>query len=383
MVDFSLTAEQLALRELAHEFAVKEIRPVAAELDRESTFPAAIVEKAHGLGLMNTRAPERFGGPGLSLLDEVLISEELAWGCAGVQTTVGCNDLASIPVALGGSDEVRTEFFGELAEEPKLASFCLTEPQAGSDVGALRTRAVDSGGKYVLSGSKSFITNAEQAEFFVVFAKTDDAAGHKGISVFLVRRDDTVVVDRKEDKLGHRAASTSPVTFNETEIDAKYLLGELGGGFKLAMQTLDRSRPGVAAIAVGIARAAMEHATAYASEREQFGQPIAANQAIQFMLADMATKVHLSRLAAWNSAVLIDQGKPNTAESAHAKRFAADSAMEVATDAVQVFGGYGYMKDYPVEKLLRDAKLLQIYEGTSQIQRLVIAREMLTREKSA
>jgi acyl-CoA dehydrogenase len=381
MVDFTLTAEQHALRDLTHEFAVKEVRPVAAEYDRDSTFPRAIIDKAHALGLLNPRIPERFGGSGSSVMDAVLIDEEMAWGCAGIYTSIGCNSLAATPVLLAGSDDVQSTFFTELTSEPKLASFCLTEAQAGSDVGAIRTQAVRRGDKYVLNGSKSFITNAEHADFFVVFAKTDPEAGTKGVSAFLVRADDSVVVDPKEDKLGHRASNTCGVTFDGTEVDAKYMLGEPGSGFKLAMTTLDRTRPGVAAMAVGIARAAMEHAVAYASEREQFGSPLGDKQAIQFMLADMATKVHLARLAVWNAAVLDDQGALNTSESAHAKRFAADSAMEITLDAVQIFGGYGYMKDYPVEKLMRDAKLLQIYEGTSQIQRLVIAREMLAPKK--
>ena len=264
-----------------------------------------------------------------------------------------------------------------LTEEFKLASFCLTEPDAGSDVSGMRTTAVRKGDKYVINGSKCFITNGGYADWYTVYAKTDKEAGHRGISCFLVPRDDTVSVDKKEDKMGQRASNTATITFNETEIPAGNLIGEENKGFKLAMMTLDRTRPGVAAMAVGIARAAFEFATNYSKERVQFGVPIAMHQAIQFMIADMATKVHLSRLATWNSAVLLDQNRRNTVESSHAKRFAADTAMEVAIDAVQVYGGYGFIKDYPVEKLMRDAKIMQLYEGTSQIQRLVIARETL------
>ena len=264
-----------------------------------------------------------------------------------------------------------------LTEDFKLASFCLTEPDAGSDVSGMRTTAVRKGDKYVINGSKCFITNGGYADWFTVYAKTDKDAGHRGISCFLVPRDDTVTVDKKEDKMGQRASNTATITFNETEIPAGNLIGEENKGFKIAMMTLDRTRPGVAAMATGIARAAFEFATNYSKERVQFGVPIAMHQGIQFMIADMATKVHLSRLATWNSAVLLDQGKRNTIESSHAKRFAADTAMEVATDAVQVYGGYGFIKDYPVEKLMRDAKIMQLYEGTSQIQRLVIARETL------
>ncbi len=377
MVDFTLSDEQKALREMAHDFAVKEIRPVAWEYDRDGTWPQKVIDKAHAVGLMNTHVGEEYGGPGLSYLDGCIIEEELSWGCSGIQTSLGANGLAAAPVQLGGSDEVKKEYFGELVEEAKLASFCLTEPDAGSDVSGMRTRATRSGDKYIINGSKCFITNGGYADWFTVYAKTDPDAGHRGISAFLVRKDDTVIVDKKEDKMGQRASNTATITFNDTEVDAKYMLGEENKGFKLAMMTLDRTRPGVAAMATGIARAAFEFATEYSKERVQFGVPIAMHQAIQFMIADMATKVHLSRLATWNSAVLLDQGKRNTLESSHAKRFAADAAMEVTTDAVQVYGGYGFIKDYPVEKLMRDAKIMQLYEGTSQIQRLVIARETL------
>jgi acyl-CoA dehydrogenase len=377
VVDFTLTDEQKNLREMAHDFAEKEIRPVAWEYDKDGTWPIDIFQKAHDVGLMNTHIPEEYGGPGLGYLDGCLIEEELSWGCSGITTSLGANGLASAPVDLGGSHEVKQEFYGDLVESLKFASFCLTEPGAGSDVSSMRTRAVKKGDKYVITGQKCFITNGSHADWYTVYAKTDPDAGHRGMSAFLVRRDDTVVIDKKEDKMGQRASNTATVTFNETEVDAKYLLGEENKGFKLAMMTLDRTRPGVAAMATGIARAALEFATEYSKERVQFGVPIAMHQAIQFMIADMATKVHLARLATWNSAVLLDQGKRNTIESSHAKRFASDSAMEVATDAVQVYGGYGFIKEYPVEKLMRDAKIMQLYEGTSQIQRLVIARETL------
>jgi acyl-CoA dehydrogenase len=377
VVDFTLTDEQKALRELAHDFAQKEIRPVAWEYDRDGTWPQEILEKAHEVGLMNVHLPEEYGGPGLSYLDGCLIEEEISWGCSGIGTSLGANGLAAAPVMLGGSEEVKREYATELVETFSLASFCLTEPDAGSDVSGMRTRAVRKGDTYVLNGSKCFITNGGHADWFTVYAKTDPDAGHRGISAFLVRKDDTVVVDKKEDKMGQRASNTATITFNDTEVHERYLLGEENRGFKLAMMTLDRTRPGVAAMATGIARAALEFAIAYSKERVQFGVPIAMHQAIQFMIADMATKVHLARLATWNSAVLLDHGARNTLESSHAKRFAADTAMEVTTDAVQIYGGYGFIKEYPVEKLMRDAKIMQLYEGTSQIQRLVIARETL------
>ncbi len=377
MVDFTLTDEQKDLREMAHNFAEKEMRKVAWEYDKEGTWPQEIIEKAWEVGLMNTHTPEQYGGPGLDYLSGCLIEEELGWGCSGIGTSLAANGLASAPVALGGSEEVKKEFLGMLTEAPKLASFCLTEPDAGSDVSGMKTTATKKGDKWVINGSKCFITNGGYASYYTVYAKTDKDAGHRGISAFIVPKDDTVTVDKKEDKMGQRASNTATITFNETEIPADHLIGEENKGFKIAMMTLDRTRPGVAAMATGIARAAFEFATNYSKERVQFGVPIAMHQGIQFMIADMATKVHLSRLATWNSAVLLDQGRRNTLESSHAKRFAADSAMEVTTDAVQVYGGYGFIKDYPVEKLMRDAKIMQLYEGTSQIQRLVIARETL------
>jgi acyl-CoA dehydrogenase len=377
MIDFSLTDEQKALRELAHDFAAKEIRPVAWEYDRDSTWPQAIIEKAWEVGLMNPQIPAEYGGAGASSIDGVLIEEELGWGCSGIGTSISCNGLASAPVLLGGSEQVKKTYLGMLTEAPKLASFCLTEPGAGSDVSGMRTRAVKRGDKYVINGSKMFITNGGYADWYTVYAKTDPEAGHRGISAFVVPRDAGVVVDKHEDKMGQRASNTATISFNDVEVPAANLLGEENHGFKLAMMTLDHTRPGVAAMAVGIARAAFEFAVEYSKERVQFGVPIAMHQAIQFLIADMATKVHVARLASWDSAVLLDQGKRNTLESSHAKRFAADTAMEVTTDAVQVYGGYGFIKDYPVEKLMRDAKIMQLYEGTSQIQRLVIARETL------
>jgi len=377
VVDFTLTDEQKALREMAHDFAVKEIRPVAWDYDKSGDWPAPVLEKAWELGLMNSHIAEEYGGPGVSYLEGALIEEELGWGCSGIGTSISCNGLASAPVLLGGSEQVKKTYLGMLTEAPKLASFCLTEPGAGSDVSGMRTRAVKRGDKYVINGSKTFITNGGYADWYTVYAKTDPEAGHRGISAFVVPRDAGVVVDKHEDKMGQRASNTATITFNDVEVPAANLLGEENHGFKLAMMTLDHTRPGVAAMAVGIARAAFEFAVEYSKERVQFGVPIAMHQAIQFLIADMATKVHVARLASWDSAVLLDQGKRNTLESSHAKRFAADTAMEVTTDAVQVYGGYGFIKDYPVEKLMRDAKIMQLYEGTSQIQRLVIARETL------
>ena len=377
MIDFTLTDEQRNLRELAHDFAVKEIRPVAWEYDRDSTWPEDVIEKAWQVGLMNSHIPEEFGGAGAGYLDGCLIEEELSWGCSGIQTTLGCNGLASTPVLIGGSEEIKKEYLGRLTEAPLLASFCLTEPDAGSDVSGMRTTATRHGDKYVINGSKCFITNGGHANWYTVFAKTDRDAGHRGISAFVIPRDAGVVVDKKEDKLGQRASNTATISFDDVEVPVANLLGEENHGFKIAMMTLDRTRPGVAAMATGIARAAFEFAVEYSKERVQFGVPIAMHQAVQFMIADMATDIEASRLLTWRSAAMLDDGERNTLVSSHAKRFAADAAMKVTTDAVQIYGGYGFIKDYPVEKLFRDAKIMQLYEGTSQIQRLVIARETL------
>jgi acyl-CoA dehydrogenase len=377
VVDFTLTDEQKDLRELAHNFAENEIRPVAWDYDRDATWPQEIVEKAWEVGLMNIHVEQEYGGPGLDNLSGCLIEEEMGWGCSGIGTSLMANGLASAPVSIGGSEEVKKRYLGMLTEEPRLASFCLTEPDAGSDVSGMKTTATKQGDKYVINGSKCFITNGSHASWYTVYAKTDREAGHRGISAFLVPKDDTVTVDKKEDKLGQRASDTATITFNETEVPAENLLGEENHGFKLAMMTLDRTRPGVSALAVGIGRAAFEFASEYSKERVQFGVPIAMHQAIAFMIADMATKVEAGRLLVWQSAALLDAGTRNTLAASHAKRFAADSAMEITVDAVQVYGGYGFIKEYPVEKLMRDAKIMQLYEGTSQIQRLVIAKEVL------
>jgi acyl-CoA dehydrogenase len=378
MIDFTLTDDQIALRAQARDFAEKEIRPVAWEYDVSGEMPFDVLKKAWDVGLMNTHVEEQYGGIDLDYLTAGILQEEIAWGCSGIGTSMNCNGLATLPVKLAGSDEVKKELFEHLTGEFVLASFGLTEPGAGSDVASMRTSAKKVGDKYVLNGSKCFITNGGYSEYFTVFAKTNPDAGHRGVSAFLVKKDDSVIVDKKEDKMGQRASNTATISFNDTEVDAKYLLGEENGGFKVAMATLDRTRPGVAAMATGIAQAALDFAKAYSLERIQFGVPIAMHQGIQFLIADMATKIEASRLLTWQSAKYLDDGKRNSLVSSHAKRFASDACMEVTTDAVQVHGGYGYIKEYKVEKLMRDAKLMQLYEGTSQIQRMVIAKHVLT-----
>jgi acyl-CoA dehydrogenase len=376
-VSFALTEEQKALRELAHEFAEKEIRPKAAVYDENQTHPVDVIAKAHEVGLMNTHIPEEFGGLGLGGLESVLIGEELAWGCSGIGTSIIANVLGSLPVLLDGDDDQRREWVAPLVDEPLLCSFALTEPNAGSDVSGIQTTAVRDGSDYILNGSKMFITNAGHATWVTVFASTDKDAGHRGLSAFVVPMDTAgVTIEKHLDKMGQRATDTSAIAFQDVRVPGANRIGEEGQGFKIAMRTLDHTRPGTAAGAVGVARAAFEHSVEYSRERIQFGQPIAMNQGVNFLVADMASEIEAARLLVWQAAWLLDQGERATLQSSYAKRFAADTAMKVTTDAVQVFGGYGYIKEYPVEKLMRDAKLFQIYEGTSQIQRLVIAKEI-------
>ena len=378
-VSFALTEEQRALRALAHEFAEQEIRPRAAAYDEHQTHPADLIAEAHELGLMNVHVPEEQGGLGLPCFEGMLIGEELSWGCAGVAVSIVANTLGAAPVILAGSDEQKSRWLPPLLEEPILCSFGLTEPDAGSDVARIRTTAVRRGDEYVLSGSKTFISNAGHAAWTVVFAKTDAAQGHRGLSAFVVPMDAPgVTVEKHLDKMGQRSTDTSAFSLQDVVVPAANRLGEEGDGFKIAMQTLDFTRPGTAAGAVGVAQAAYDYAVEYARERVTFDVPIAMHQGVNFLIADMAAEIEASRLLCWQAAWMLDQGygRRATLYSSFAKRLAADTAMKVTTDAVQVFGGYGYIKEYPVEKLMRDAKLFQIYEGTSQIQRLVIAREI-------
>jgi acyl-CoA dehydrogenase len=376
-ISFRLSEEQKALRELAREFAANEIRPVAAEYDEHQTHPADVIAAAHELGLLNVHVPEEYGGAGLPCFEGMLIGEQFYWGCAGIGTSLVVNGLGAGPVIIAGTDEQKRSWLPPLLEEPILCSFGLTEPGAGSDVASMKTTAVRVGDEYVLNGSKTFITNAGHAAWTVVFAKTDPSKGHRGMSAFIVPMDTPgVEIEKHLDKMGQRATDTSAFALTDVVVPAANRLGEEGQGFKIAMQTLDFTRPGTAAGAVGVAQAAYEYAVEYAKERVTFEMPIAMHQGVNFLIADMATEIEAARLLTWQAAWLIDQGQRATLYSSFAKRFSADTAMKVTTDAVQIFGGYGYIKEYPVEKLMRDAKLFQIYEGTSQIQRLVIAKEI-------
>ncbi len=374
-----VTGEQEALRRLAHEFAKKEIRPFAAQWEEAEEFPRdELADKAVAAGLWALAVPEEHGGVSLDAVTTCLINEELAWGCAGIATSIGGNALGSYPILLAGTQAQKEEFLRPLVEKGGMAAFALTEPNAGSDVSSLSTTARREGNEYVLKGNKCFITNGGLAEVYSVFASTDKRAGAKGISAFVVEKGTPgFALGKKEKKMGIRASDTTELIFDDVRIPEKNRLGEEGEGFKLAMQTLDISRPTVGAMAVGVARAAYEVAVQYAKERVQFGRKISAFQAIQFMLADMAIAIETARLLVLKAASLKDQGLPYTLESAMAKAYATDIAMQVTTDAVQVLGGYGYTREYPVEKWMRDAKIMQIYEGTNQIQRLVIANQIL------
>ncbi len=377
-VSFALTDDQKMLQKMARDFTAKEITPVAEEYDREAKFPDDIFQKARDIGLVNMNIPEAYGGMGASAMDEVVVAEELAYGCTGISTSISTNALGSLPIVLAGNEKQKEYWLGErLLDKGELVSYCVTEAAAGSNVVGIETRAERKNGSYIINGSKIFITNASHAHFFTVFAKTDPDAGHKGMSCFIIDRNAPgVKVGKKFDKLGQRASDTAEIVFENVEVPAENLVGEEGRGFYLAMKVFDYSRPGVAAAAVGLQRRCLEESVAYARQREAFGVPIFFHQAIGHKIADMAINYEASRMLVWQAAWQVDHGVVNPRVPAYAKAFAADMATKAAVDAVQVLGGYGYMKEYPVEKLLRDVKIFQIYEGTSEIQRNIIVREL-------
>jgi acyl-CoA dehydrogenase len=382
MIGFQPTEEQDALRGLAHEFAEKEIRPVAAHHDQTGEFPWGVIRAAHGVGLMNTHIPEKWGGLGLGCLEASMIAEELAWGCTGIGTALEANGLALEPVIAGASDALLEKYVAPMTQEPKMAAYAVTEPGAGSDVAGMRTTATKQGDRYVLNGSKMWITNAGVADWYFVVAYTDRDAKYKGMTAFIVEKGwKGVEVGKKEWNLGQRASDTRGITFTDVEVPEENVVGRVGGGWLLAMGAFDHTRPLVASAAVGLARAAFEHARQYATERRTMGTPIAGHQAISFLVADMAKDIEAARLLVRQAAWMKDAGQKNTMFASMAKCFAADAAHRIASDAVQVYGGYGYSSEYPVEKLLRDSKIFQIYEGTSQIQRLIIAKELFERAR--
>jgi acyl-CoA dehydrogenase len=379
MFDFEPTEEQLALVETAHRFARERIIPIAAACDRDATFPRAVFDEAHTIGLVNPTLPAQYGGAGLSDVDSSLITEELAYGCSGIQTSLTANTLGMTPLKLGGTEEQKKKYLGWLASEPVMVAYATSEPGAGSDVAGMQCRATPDGrGGYVLDGTKQWITNATLASFYIVFATEDPSLRHKGIGAFIVERAQSgVKPGRHEDKLGQRASDTAPLVLEDVRVPRTQVLAQPGQGFKLAMETFNQTRPDIGAIAVGVMRRCLDESVAYARERKTFGVPIAQHQLIQAMLADMKIRIEATSLLVRKAAWTLDRGRRDPMTSSCAKAFGADAAMQSALDAVQIFGGYGYVKDYPVEKLMRDAKLLQIYEGTAQVQRLVIARQIL------
>ncbi|MGQ9907782.1 MAG: acyl-CoA dehydrogenase family protein [Candidatus Flexifilum sp.] len=377
-IQFELSEEQKQLQKLARDFAAREIIPVAEHYDRTGEFPIDIINKGREVGLVNLNIPLEYGGPGASVLEECIVAEELAYGCSGISTAMSVNNLSSLPILIGGTEAQKDHWLGErMVGKGELAAYCVTEPAAGSNVVGMQTRAERVNGHYVINGSKIFISNVNYANFYTVFAVTDPAKKHKGISCFVIDRDTPgIKVSKHFDKLGQRAADTAEIVFENVEVPAENRIGEEGMGFLLAMKVFDHSRPGVAAGAVGVARRALEESIKYAKERETFGQPIWQHQAIGHKIADMAMNIEAARLLVYQAAWMVDHGVENPKAVAFAKAFAADMAMKVTVDAVQVFGGYGYMKEYPVEKLMRDVKVFQIYEGTSEIQRNIIVREL-------
>jgi acyl-CoA dehydrogenase len=376
-MQFGLTDEQQALQEAARRFARDEIAPIAAKHDQSGEFPRKVIRMAWELGLSSTAIPTDYGGLGLSSLDSCVVTEEIAWACSGFGTSIMCNDLGLMPIIVAGSEEQKQEWLTHCASEFSLIAFCLSEPDAGSDVAGLQLLAEKDGSDYLLSGTKCWISNGGVADLYTVFATLDRSSRHEGICAFIVPADlPGISVGKKEDKLGQRASDTCSIHFDGVRIPGSQRLGAEGEGFKIAMRTLDRTRPPIAALATGIAQRALDESTAYALERKAFGSPIGDFQAVQFMLADMAKEIEASRLLTHKSAWMVDQGRRAAKNSSIAKCFATDAAMRITVDAIQIFGGNGYTKEYPVEKLMRDAKLMQIYEGTNQIQRLVIAREL-------
>jgi len=380
-ISFKLSEEHEMIQKLARDFSRNEISPNAEHYDKTHEFPWPIVRKAQELGLTTMNIPDKYGGLGLSMLEECLVTEELSWGCSGISTAIGVNGLGMLPILIAGNEEQKTEF-GERMADGQLCAYCVTEPEAGSDVSGISTTAIKNGDHYILTGGKTFITGATNANFYTVLAYTDPElrgtkSRYKGMSFFIVERDwEGVSVGQPFEKMGQHATDTAEVIFDNVKVPVSHLLGEEGKGFYYAMGVFDYSRPSVSAGAVGVAQRALDEAVQYAKERVSMGKPIWQHQAIGHMIADMAMQVEAARLLVYKAAWAVDSGSRNTTAAAFAKGYAADMAMKVCTDAVQVFGGYGYMSEYPVEKLMRDIKIYQIYEGTSQIQRLIIVREL-------
>ncbi|MGW8317781.1 MAG: acyl-CoA dehydrogenase family protein [Candidatus Promineifilaceae bacterium] len=379
-VNFSLTEEQKMIQQLARDFARNEIAPVAEHYDKTHEYPWPVVKKAQELGLTAMPVPEEYGGLGLSLFEEVVVTEELAWGCSGMSTAIGVNGLAILPILIAGNEDQKQEYCTRMAEG-EMAAYCATEPEAGSDLAGIKTTARRVNDHYIVNGSKTFITGATVANFYTVFAYTDPSQRYNGMSCFIIDRDwEGVKVGQPFDKMGQHASDTAEVIFEDVKVPTTHLLGKEGQGFLIAMKVFDRSRPGTSAGAVGVAQRALDECVRYAKERTTWGQPLWQHQVIGHTIAQMAIEVEAARMLVWRAAWAVDANENLTTAAAYAKAFAADTAMKIATDAVQVFGGYGYMSEYPVEKLMRDAKIFQIYEGTSQIQRNIIVRELFRKK---
>ena len=378
-MEYFFTEEQQELQKLARKVAAEKIKPVAAHYDKTGEFPWELVKLFAELDFFRIWVDPEYGGMGGGVTDLAIVTEELSRACGGIALSLAASALGTFPIIISGNEKQKEKYLPALADGKQLAGFCLTEPEAGSDAAAIRTTAVRDGDYYILNGNKHFITNGSVAKIYTVIASTDPSKGSRGASAFIVEDGfEGMSYGKKEDKMGIRGSVTSEVIFEDCKVPVENRLDEEGRGFIVAMKTLDKSRPGVAAQALGIAQGALDLAVEYARQREQFGQSIISFQAIQFMLADMATQVEAARSLIYAAARMIDEGVKNIGkESAMCKVFASDVAMKVTTDAVQIFGGYGYMKDYPIEKFMRDAKITQIYEGTNQIQRMVIARNII------
>jgi alkylation response protein AidB-like acyl-CoA dehydrogenase len=380
MQPITLTEEQRDFRAVLRQFCDDKIAPGAAEADERAEFPWASFEACRQMELPAMAVPETYGGSGADHVTQAIMIEELARACGATSLAVMISQLGMLPVLNWASDELKTRYLPRIATGEIQASYCLSEPDAGSDVASMSTRAVRDGDEYVITGSKYWITNAGISDTYTVFAKTDPSAGSRGVSCFLVEKEWGVKVAKLEHKMGMRGSPTGEILLEEVRVPAANLIGEEGQGFKIAMHTLDRSRPTVGAQAIGFAQAAIDHGAAYVKERKAFGQAVADFQGIQFMLADMAMKTEAARMLVYRACAIIDEGDPRgelPSAGAMAKCLAADTAMEVTTNGVQLLGGYGYTKDFPLERFMRDAKLTQIYEGTNQIQRVVIARNLL------
>ncbi len=378
-MDFRLSEEQEMMKKVAHDFAANEIAPYASEWDHKHIYPEECIKKMHEVGLMTIGVPAEYGGPGLDHLAQNIVAEEISWGDAGIATVMAASTLlAADPVLIAANHEQKKEFYGRLMDG-ELGAFCLTEPGAGSDAGGLSTRCQKVGDEYIINGTKQFISNGGTAGVYTLLATMDKKMGTKGMCAFIIDRNTPgITVGKTEDKLGIRTSNTTEVIFEDVKVPAKNLLGKEGDGFKIIMRTLDISRASVAALAVGVAQASLDAALEYSQLRTQFGKPICSFQAIQFKLADMAQRIQASRLLYYEASSLQDMEVPRFSKSASlAKCFAGDTAVFCATEALQVFGGYGYTRDYPVEKYYRDAKIFQIYEGTGEVQRLVIAGDLL------